>query len=366
MTDITAYTITPSTVKNALSIAFLSKRPVFLWGPPGIGKSEIIKQIGAEFSAPVIDIRLSMREQMDLVGTPVPDETTKTMTWYPPKELPSNEYAANYKRVILFLDELNAATPAVQTAAYQLILDRKVNEYVLPDNVVIVAAGNRQSDRGVTYKMATPLCNRFIHLEMKANYDDWFSWAINNGIHSDVIGFLTYYKNELNSFDPTSPSVAFATPRSWTFVSDILKSDCTDVNTLTALIIGSVGDGIGIKFMTHKKYVADLPKIDDIFSGEEKLLKVKEISAMYSLGVAMCNELRLLKNKNDDDLYTKINNFFEFVMKNFEVEIIVMTVRLLMNKGYGLNIDTDKIDAYNTFIDKYGKFIIEAASTRKA
>jgi MoxR-like ATPase len=162
----------------------------------------------------LIDIRLSLWEPTDIKGIPYFDSNSGTMVWGAPSELPTQEFAAQYDTIVLFLDEMNSAAPSVQAAAYQLILNRRVGTYKLPDNVVIVAAGNREADKGVTYRMPAPLANRFIHLELAVSFDDWFSWAVNNKIHKDVVGYLTFAKKDLYDFDPKSPSRSFATPRS--------------------------------------------------------------------------------------------------------------------------------------------------------
>ena len=172
MSDLLTRTIGPNSAKKSLRKAFKNKRPVFLWGPPGVGKSDIIKQLGNEINAHVIDVRLSLWDPTDIKGIPYFDANTNNMRWAPPSELPSEEFAAQFKHVVLFLDEMNSAPPAVQAAAYQLILNRRVGQYSLPDNVIIVAAGNRETDRGVTFRMPAPLSNRFIHLEMKVDWDD--------------------------------------------------------------------------------------------------------------------------------------------------------------------------------------------------
>ena len=143
----------------------------------------------------------------------------------PPAELPSQELASQHNQIILFLDEMNSAAPAVQAAAYQLILNRRVGTYHLPDNVVIVAAGNRETDKGVTYRMPAPLANRFLHLELRTDYDDWLQWATNNRVHEQVVGYIGFAKQDLYDFDPKSSSRSFATPRSWNFVSDLLNDD---------------------------------------------------------------------------------------------------------------------------------------------
>ena len=247
MENIATRTVSPNNAKKAIIRAFKKKRPLFVWGPPGIGKSDIVHQIGDSMEALVIDIRLSLWEPTDIKGIPYYAANDNTMKWAPPTELPDAKTAKKHKWIILFLDEMNSAAPAVQAAAYQLILNRKVGSYVLPDNVLIVAAGNRDADKGVVYRMPAPLANRFVHLEMKVDFDDWFQWATENKIHTDVVGYLTFAKKDLYDFDPKSPSRSFATPRSWSFVSELLEDD-DDENTTTDLVSGAVAKDLP-KFM---------------------------------------------------------------------------------------------------------------------
>ena len=174
--DTVTRTVSPNSAKASIKHALKKKRPIFLWGAPGIGKSDIVRQVCDGFSnSHLIDIRLSLWEPTDIKGIPYFDSNAGTMTWGAPSELPSEEFAAQYDNIVLFLDEMNSAAPAVQAAAYQLILNRRVGEYKLPDNVMIVAAGNRDADKGVTYRMPAPLANRFVHLELAVNFDDWFA-----------------------------------------------------------------------------------------------------------------------------------------------------------------------------------------------
>ena len=304
-------TVTPNTAKTSIRHALNKKRPIFLWGPPGIGKSDIIHQIGEYMEAHVIDVRLSLWEPTDIKGIPFFNSNANTMEWAPPSELPSEEFASKHKNIILFLDEMNSAAPSVQAAAYQLILNRKVGTYCLPDNVMIVAAGNREADKGVTYRMPAPLANRFIHLEMAVSFDDWFQWAVNNSIHKDVVGFLQFSKKDLYDFDPKSSSRSFATPRSWSFVSELLEDDI-DENTTTDLVSGAVGEGLAVKFMAHRKVASKMPNPTDILAGKVKELTAKEISAMYSLTVSLCDELKEASDKGDKKFDEMVNNFLRF------------------------------------------------------
>ena len=362
MSEINSRTVGPKSAKKSLRKAFNSKRPIFLWGPPGIGKSDIIKQLGLELDAHVIDVRLSLWEPTDIKGIPYFDSNDSTMRWAPPAELPNEDMAAKYKQIILFLDEMNSAAPAVQAAAYQLILNRRVGTYHLPDNVVIVAAGNRETDKGVTFRMPAPLANRFVHLEMTVDWDDYFEWATENKVHKDVVGFLSFSKKDLYDFDPKSSSRAFATPRSWSFVSELLTDDDVDADTLTDLVSGSVGEGLAVKFMAHRKIASKMPNPTDILEGKVKKMDSKEISAMYSLTISLCYELKDACDKKAKNWNDLTNNFFQFMMDNFETELVIMGTKVALSQ-YKLPLDPDEIKCFDDFHAKYGKYI--AAATEK-
>jgi hypothetical protein len=353
-------TVSPNKAKTGIKHALLKKRPIFLWGPPGIGKSDVVHQIGKLIDAHVIDVRLSLWEPTDIKGIPYFDSNTSKMVWAPPSELPDAETAAKHKHIILFLDEMNSAAPAVQAAAYQLILNRKVGTYHLPDNVMIVAAGNREADKGVTYRMPAPLANRFVHLEMQVSFDDWFQWAVDNKIHKDVVGFLNFSKKDIYDFDPKSSSRSFATPRSWSFVSEML-SDNLDEGTTTDLVAGAVGEGLAVKFMAHRKIAASMPNPTEILAGKVKEMKTKEISAMYSLTVSLCYELKDASDKGDKKFDEKVNNFLRFAMDNFDTELVVMGIKLALTQ-YQLPIDPDAVECFDEFHNRYGKYIKAAQS----
>ena len=349
-------TVSPSKAKNALRHAMHKKRPVFLWGPTGIGKSDIVEQVTKTFSnSHLIDIRLSLWDPTDIKGIPYFDSNNVKMAWGAPSELPDEEMAAQYDNIVLFLDEMNSAAPAVQAAAYQLILNRRVGTYKLPDNVIIVAAGNRESDKGVTYRMPAPLANRFIHLELAVNFDDWFNWSVDNNQHKDVVGYLTFAKKDLYDFDPKSASRSFATPRSWSFVSELLEDEL-DESTTTDLVAGTVGEGLAVKFMAHRKVASSMPNPTDILAGKVKELKTKEISAMYSLTVSLCYELKESSDKNDKKFDDKVNNFLRFAMDNFDTELVVMGIKLALTQ-YALPIDPDEVECFDEFHNRFGKYI---------
>ena len=353
--DISVRQVGPKGAKRAISKAIQKRRPVFLWGPPGIGKSDIVKQIGEDKQREVIDVRLALWEPTDIKGIPYYNSDEGKMVWAPPAELPTDPEST----AIIFLDELNSAPPAVQAAAYQLILNRRVGTYKLPDGVDLVAAGNREGDRGVTYRMPSPLANRFVHLEAKVDFDDWQDWATLNKIHPDVVGYVGFAKQDLYDFDPKSASKAFATPRSWSFVSDLLEDDDTDLDTLQNLIAGAIGDGLGVKFMAHRKIAGKLPKAGDILEGKVKDLQIKEVSAMYSLTVSLCYELKDRADKKTKNWDEQADNFFRYMMDNFPTELVVMGAKTALT-NYDLPLDATKMKNFDEFHKRFGKYVLSA------
>jgi hypothetical protein len=354
-------TVTSVQARKAITKCFNVKRPIFLWGPPGIGKSDVVAEIARDMGALLIDLRLGQMDPTDIRGIPFYNKELGKMDWAPPIDLPDEETASQYPYVVLFMDEMNSAPPAVQSAAYQLVLNRRVGKYRLPDNVVMVAAGNRESDKGVTYRMPTPLSNRFVHSEMKVDFPSWQEWAIKNQIHKDVVGFLTFAKQDLYDFDAKSSSRAFATPRSWTFVSELLADEDLDVATTTDLIAGTVGEGLAVKFMAHRKISSKLPKPEDILSGKATELETKEVSAMYSLVISLCYELKgaIERKVSDKDFHVMADHFFAYMMKNFETELTVMGARIALTT-YNLPFQPTKLKNFDEFHNRYGKYILSA------
>jgi len=357
-------TVTPAEARNRIKACFATKRPVFLWGPPGIGKSEIIEGITNELGGICYDVRLSQMEPTDIRGIPYFNKDTSKMVWAEPVDLPDAETCAQYPVVVLFLDEMNSAAPAVQAAGYQLILNRRIGQYKLPDNVVIVAAGNRDSDKGVTYRMPSPLANRFVHLEVRPDFDSWFQWAVNNQVHQDVVGYVGFAKQSLFDFDPKSASRAFATPRSWTFVSQFLKQDGLADDELRDLVSGTIGEGLALSFMAHRKVAGQMPNPGDVLQGKVTELKVKEVSAMYSLTISMCYELqeqyKKLGKDKIADWHKLADNFLSFMMNNFTTELVVMGARVALTT-YNLPMVPGKMAHFDEFHKRFGKFIVAAS-----
>lgn len=256
--------------------------PVMLWGPPGVGKSQIVAQVAERHSVPMIDIRLSQMEPSDLRG--IPFRNGERVDWAPPSMLPDAE--RHGATGILFLDEITSAPPSVSAAAYQLILDRRLGEYQVPEGWAIFAAGNRQGDRGVTYSMPAPLANRFSHYEMETHLDDWAAWAYANGIDDRVIAFLRFRPELLFDFDPAHNPVAFPSPRSWEFAHRALQKFTDRPQLMQGGLQACVGPAAGIELHAFVENLDQLPDLDAIVRGEDVPVP-KETDLQYAVAAAL-------------------------------------------------------------------------------
>lgn len=264
----------PSAVVQKLQVAIKAQRPVFIWGPPGVGKSDVVRQVADEMKYKLIDIRAALLDPVDLRGVPTvaDDGTTK---WCPPSFLPKKG------KVLVFLDELPQAPPLVQGSLFQLVLDRKLGEYELPKEAVIVAAGNRETDRAATSRMPTPLANRFIHFNFDVDVDEWVSWALNNGIRTEVIAFQRYRPALLHQFDPKRNEKAFPTPRSVEFLSRLMDAD--NGNMDYELAAGTVGEGYAAEFTGFLKIYQSLPDPDAILMAPSKADVPEDPATLYAI-----------------------------------------------------------------------------------
>jgi len=268
--------------------------PVMLWGPPGVGKSQIITHVAEKHAVPIIDIRLSQMEPSDLRG--IPFRNKDTVEWATPAMLPNEK--RHGPEGILFLDEITSAPPSVSAAAYQLILDRKLGEYEVPEGWAIFAAGNRQGDRGVTYTMPAPLANRFSHFEFEVNLDDWVAWAYANGIDERVIAFLRFRPELLFEFDPAHNPVAFPSPRSWEFAHRAIQKFEHQHDVRMGSLQACVGPAAGIELNAFIENLDQLPDIDAIVNGE-KIPAPTEIDLQYAVASSLVGRAIRAKNTNE-------------------------------------------------------------------
>ncbi len=293
--------------------------PVMLWGPPGVGKSQFIAQVAAKHQVPLIDIRLSQMEPTDLRG--IPFRVNDMVEWAIPAMLPDQE--RHGPTGILFLDEITSAAPTVSTAAYQLILDRRLGDYFIPDGWAIFAAGNRQGDRGVTYSMPAPLANRFTHYEVEANLDDWVMWAHAYGIDERVIGFLRFRPDLLFNFDPAHNPIAFPSPRSWEFADRALKKFTSMPTLLGDGLQACVGPAAGIELKAFIDSMDQLPDIDGIVQGSESQVP-QGIDLQYGVAAALVR--RAIMAKDGADSNRVLGNILRYARRFPQREMGVMLV----------------------------------------
>lgn len=269
---------------------------VMILGPAGVGKSVSCRAAAAHLGRRIIDVRLSQMDPTDLRG--IPGRENGMTTWAPPSFLPREGDGP----CVLFLDEANAAPPAVAAAAYQLILDRRLGDYVVPDDCLIWAAGNLASDRGVTFTMPAPLTNRFIMFTVEANIDDFKAHAAAVGIDARIIAFLSNrsdYLHQFNGKDYVS-GAQFPTPRGWERVSDLLKLTNVPDFVRNEAIAGSVGKTAGEEFNVFCKIYASVVSVAEVLKDPGNAPIPSDIGGKYSVAMSLSSNMSKF---NADQMY---------------------------------------------------------------
>lgn len=329
---------------------------VMLWGKYGVGKSDAIRLLAKELELEtrkkvnVTDVRLLLFNPIDLRGIPTVNKEKTLSVWLKPKifQMDESDKVIN----ILFLDELSAAPQSVQAAAYQITLDRVIGEHKLPDNCIVIAAGNRVGiDKSVAYKMPKALANRLCHIEVVTDIDSWKEWAISKGINEKVIGFLSFRADYLNEFDSGNDDLAFPTPRSWEMVSNILNNVDSEPSNILPLIAGCVGTGIALEFENWCRIYHKLPKIEDIFAGKTSVDIPTQPDQLYALVSSMTS---YAKSHKDD--YQLIGNAFYYAQA-FPADFTTLFVKNLMSIEKNYFNKLKKIPEFYDFIQKKGAIL---------
>ena len=296
------------------NIPFNKMPSVMLWGPPGVGKSMAIREIAENIrketgkKVNITDVRLLMFNPIDLRGIPTSNKDKTLAIWLRPKifDMDPSADVINF----LFLDEISSAPISVQAAAYQIALDRVVGEHRLPDNCFVIAAGNRVSDKSVAYNMPKALANRLLHFEVLPNFESWKEWAYKNNINDKIIAYLSFKPDSLMTFDPSRiDDLAFATPRSWEMVSNLLNYVYPNLNDAKNMIAGLIGKGVALEFTAFCNIYKHLPKLEDIFAGKSVVIG-KDIDVLFALMTSMVAYVR----EHLDDI-DKIRNSFKTIRR---------------------------------------------------
>lgn len=354
--------VTPAQALRLLRSYVKAKQPVMMWGPPGIGKSAIVKQIAKELERPLIDYRLILRDPTDIRGIPFVANGEFQMSI--PSDLPRPGRLRNgmdENRAVLFLDEINSAPASTQAAAYQLVLDRRIGEYQLPDDAVMIAAGNRVTDKGVAYPMPAPLADRFAHISVVPSFKDWTSWAARNGIRSEIVGYLTNAQHHWNTFDPTkSKCPVFATPRSWEMVSNLIDDDLSNEDNMS-LVASLVGDGIALAFMQYRELTVNIPSARDILAGETPSVDNIGVNVLYTLVYNIAYALKDIfteygfTSKEYSEAY---DNYLKYSSTHLPKELTVLSIRL-MRSEFNLMPNIPKLKNLREWMAKFSRYIVE-------
>ncbi len=351
--SLTALTEMYSNVINK-GIELKSMPSVMLWGAPGIGKSQSVRELGNNLTketgkkVAITDVRLILFNPIDLRGIPTANEDKTLAVWLRPQifDMDPSKDVIN----ILFLDEISAASPSVQAAAYQITLDRKVGEHMLPDNCIVIAAGNRVTDKSVAYQMPKALANRLLHMEITADYDSWNRWAVSSGINPMVLGFMKQFPDKLNCFNPSDQSLAFATPRSWELVSNILNNVSDDMKVVYNLVSGLIGTGLATEFKGWIRVFGSLPDIEAIFNGTETKVPTKP-DVIYALTSAMVYYAS--KHQNDTD---RIANSIRYADK-LSPDYTLVLLKDYMYIGDDFKLKLLRIPEYQKWLSTKGKML---------
>jgi hypothetical protein len=328
--------VKPTRIISVLKQLLKQRWPAFLWGPPGIGKSSVVKSVALAADLSVIDLRASLLDPTDLRG--IPTIQNGEAVWCPPSFLPR----ATDRPGILFLDEINAAPPLVQASLYQLVLDRQIGEYRLPEGWSIVAAGNRQTDRAVVFRLSSALANRFIHLDFESDIDDWRAWAIAAGINPLVVGFIAT-RPELLCGIP-GDAVAFPTPRSWEMISDVVRAHGDDIESCWDVIPGIVGEAAAIEF---QGYVSRAIR-------EEDLRKIVSSPKTAPIPESMSDIFAMTSWFAYHNKEKEVRTAGAVLLSRIPPEFAVILARDLLKASPTLVIEP----GYKDFIKKHGKLLL--------
>jgi MoxR-like ATPase len=200
----------------------LRRRASMLWGTRGVGKSSVVRQVAAHFGVPLVDLRLTTIEPVDIRGAIYADDVQGKTVWFPPEFLPGADQPAG----ILFLDELTAADQRLQISAYSLILDRRVGHYVLPDGWQVIAAGNASFHGAVSHDMGTALADRMFHFNVQTTIEAFLDHALASGFAPEVMAYLKVRPDKLDDTQAqlANDHLVGASPRGWEDISNVLKS----------------------------------------------------------------------------------------------------------------------------------------------
>lgn len=297
--------VTPNTLGRILAGLLVANRNTCVWGPPGVGKSEGVYQAAKTAPTPipapdgwrVIEVRAALMDAVDFLGAPM---VVNGRTVYGrPSFFPAED---DDTPTIIFLDELNRALAAVMNAGFQMLDLRRVGEHKLHPNTRVIAACNRETDGGGVTRMPAALKVRFTHVHVRTDLAEWSTWAAGNGIDPMVIGFLRFKPTLLHEFDATAE--ASPNPRSWRFISDMVKSNVFTPEDELSVFAGTVGYGPALEFIAFKDLLKSLPSIDAILLNPQGAPVPTDVGQLYAVSAALSGRANV---QNMDRVITYLN-----------------------------------------------------------
>ena len=325
---------------------------VALWGPMGVGKSTAVKTVAENLSKEfqqhigVTDIRLLNFSPIDLRGIPSADINKEFTVWLKPKifDLPKNTPH------ILFLDEISAAPQSLQAAAYQIALDKRIGEFELPENCIVICAGNRTTDRSVAFRMPKALANRLLHIEILSDFDSWYEWALNHKIDKHILGYLAFDNSRLNA-EPAIEELAFPTPRSWEFVSNLLQITEKTPGEMHSLISGCIGVSTALEFEHWCNVYDKLPNTADILTGT-CTMRITKPDVIYALTSSL---LSYVAEHNETIRDEALENICRYVSQ-FQADFSAMFFRGMLTLN-GMNLRLSKSPSFSAWMKKNRRFL---------
>jgi hypothetical protein len=310
--------ISASAMVDALNSVLTSGLTPMLVGSPGIGKSDIVKSVAKMHNLKLIDMRLAQSDPTDLNGFPTLQQDGTRMDYAPPTTFPlenMDKVPQGYDGWLLFLDEINAAPPAIQAAAYKLVLDRQIGAHNIHKRVAIVCAGNKATDKAIVNRLSTAMQSRMIHLNLMVDTASWLDWANSNNIDHRVISFIKYRPELLHKFNPNHADDTFASPRTWEFLSKIISGKVKFNRTDHAVLVGTVGEGPATEFRAFCAVYKDLPDIETMINNPGSITIPKEPGHQYAITT-------LISHNANEDTITPLMVIIKKLPIEFQVVVL--------------------------------------------
>lgn len=308
------FSLPPSKVKDAVELCMKARLVPFIQGSPGIGKSQIVKSLADEYGLKLIDCRLSTMEPTDLVGLPWIEDGKAKFNPYSLFPLEDSPIPEGYEGFLLFLDEFNSANKAVQAAAYRVVLDREIGQHKLHPRCMVVAAGNLLEDNAITTQLSTAMMSRVVHLYIESNFEDWRdNFALPNRIDERVIAYLSMYPDKMMVFDPEREDETFPSPRTWEFVSKIIKANGGMVDdNLLPVLAGAISSEQAMGFVQFCKVSKNLITMDQIMSNPDIDPPKNDTAVLWATIIHLIN-------RTDHENFPTLVKFIRKVPSSFQI-----------------------------------------------